>query len=213
MKTSNFQKLFLAIVAVGLALSTMTVAAQNSPVSAAPPLSYGVPQVLQLAQAKVSDDTIIAYIHNSGNSYGLDANQIIYLRQQGISDNAINFMLNQPKAASAPAQPAAQPENSYARRRIRPPTHNRTADLCPKRSTLDRLCDSQHAGLLLQQLLCPALVLSVLCESIPLRVIFLWIWWWVPRRRFSRRWISWRRFSRRRLASLIKSHSSTDPRC
>ncbi|HEX3857217.1 MAG TPA: hypothetical protein VHY30_07975 [Verrucomicrobiae bacterium] len=112
MKTSNFHKLFLVIVAVGLALSTMTVVAQNSPASAAPQLAYGVPQILQLAQAKVSDDTIIAYIRNSGNSYGLDANQIIYLRQQGISDNVINFMLNQPKVASAPTQPATQPDNS-----------------------------------------------------------------------------------------------------
>src|ERR1700679_1110652 len=98
MKTLNFQKSFLAIVA-GVALSAMTVMAQNSPVNAAPPLSYGVPQILQLTQARVSDDTVIAYIRNSGNSYNLDADQIIYLRQQGISDNVINFMLNQPKAA------------------------------------------------------------------------------------------------------------------
>jgi hypothetical protein len=114
MKTSNFQKMFLFIAAVGLALSTMTVAAQNSPATIAPPLSYGVPQILQLAQAKVSDDTIIAYIHNSGNSYGLNADQIIYLRQQGVSDNVINFMLNQPKVAATVAQPATQPDNSYA---------------------------------------------------------------------------------------------------
>jgi hypothetical protein len=107
MKTSNLQKSFLAAVA-GLAFSALTVTAQNSPASA-PPLAYGVPQILQLAQAKVSDDTIIAYIRNSGNSYGLDANQIIYLRQQGISDNVINFMLNQPKVAAAPA---TQPDNS-----------------------------------------------------------------------------------------------------
>jgi hypothetical protein len=112
MKTLKFQKPFLAItIVVGLALSTLAVAAQNSS-AAAPPLSYGVPQILQLTQAKVSDDTIIAYIHNSGNSYGLDANQIIYLRQQGVSDNVLNTMLNQPKAASAPAQPATQPDNS-----------------------------------------------------------------------------------------------------
>jgi hypothetical protein len=113
MKTSNFQKLFLVIVAVGLALSTMTVAAQNSPATAAPPLSYGVPQILQLAQAKVGDDTIIAYIRNSGNSYGLDANQIIYLRQQGVSDNVLTVMLTQPRPASAPAPTTPPPDNSY----------------------------------------------------------------------------------------------------
>ena len=112
MKTSNFQKSFLAAVG-GLALSIMTVAAQNSPANSAPPLSYGVPQILQLAQAKVSDDTIIAYIRNSGNSYGLDADQIIYLRQQGISDKVLTVMLTQPRPASAPAPTTPPPDNSY----------------------------------------------------------------------------------------------------
>lgn len=111
MKTKNFAKPLLAVVA-GLILLAGNVLAQNSPTAAAPTLSYGVAQILQLAQAKVSDDTIIAYIRNSGNSYGLDANQIVYLRQQGISDNVITVMLNQRKVASVPAQPATQPDNS-----------------------------------------------------------------------------------------------------
>ena len=101
--------------ATGLVLSVATAAAQNSPAasqavnSPVPQLAYGVPQVLQLTQAKVNDDTIIAYIKNSGNSYGLNADQIIYLRQQGVSDAVLTAMLTQPKAAvSAPApQPAA----------------------------------------------------------------------------------------------------------
>jgi hypothetical protein len=105
MKTLNFPKTFLAVIAAaGLALAAT---AQNS----APQLAYGVPQVLQLVQAKVSDDTIIAYIHNSGNSYGLNADQIIYLRQQGVSDNVLNVMLTQPRPASAPAAPTA--DSSY----------------------------------------------------------------------------------------------------
>lgn len=109
MKTLNFPKTFLAVIAAaGVALSAMTGGAQNS----APLLSYGVPQVLQLAQAKVSDATIIAYIRNSGNSYNLTADQIIYLRQQGVSDDVLNVMLTQPKPAVAPA-PTAPPDNSY----------------------------------------------------------------------------------------------------
>jgi hypothetical protein len=112
MKTKNFAKRLLAT-AAGLALLAGVVLAQNSPTAAtAPQLSYGVVQILQLAQAKVGDDTIVAYVKNSGNSYGLDANQIIYLRQQGVSDNVITAMLNQPKVASAPVQPATQPDNS-----------------------------------------------------------------------------------------------------
>jgi hypothetical protein len=59
---------------------------------------YGVPQIIRLSQAKVSDDTIIAYVENSGLSYSLDADQIINLRQQGVSDAVITTMLKQPKS-------------------------------------------------------------------------------------------------------------------
>lgn len=114
METLSFRRLFFAIVIAGLALSTMSVTAQNSKATiVAPPPGQGVAQILQLAQAKISDDTIIAYIRNSGSSYQLDAKQIIYLRQQGISEKVINFMLNQSKVVSAPEQPAAQPDSSY----------------------------------------------------------------------------------------------------
>jgi hypothetical protein len=78
---------------------------------------YGVPQIIRLSQAKVSDDTIIAYVKNCGLSYNLDADQIIYLRQQGVSDAVITTMLNQPKPAViayTPATPAPQPVASSA---------------------------------------------------------------------------------------------------
>ncbi len=114
MKTFRFQKLFLAVAVIGLAFSTLVVAAENSTDTTAPPLAYGVSEILKLSQAGVGDDTITAYIHNSGNSYGLDADQIIYLKQQGISDHVLTAMLNQPKAAPAPAPPAAQPAYPYA---------------------------------------------------------------------------------------------------
>ena len=69
-----------------------------------------------MAQAKVNDDTLIAYIKNSGNSYSLNADQIIYLRQQGVSDAVVTTMLNQPKvglvAPSAPANAQASAATS-----------------------------------------------------------------------------------------------------
>jgi len=116
----------LAVMAVaGLALSASTALAQDSTTVAqpavasatVPQLSGGVAQIVQLAQAKISDDTIIAYIKNSGNIFGLDANQIIYLRQQGISDAVITTMLNQPRpgvAVATPTMPAPQPVASTA---------------------------------------------------------------------------------------------------
>ena len=83
----------------------------------APQLGYGVQQILQLAQAKVGDDTIVAFIRNSGNSYNLNADQIIYLRQQGISDAVVTAMLNQPRAGVAltlPTTPAPEPVAAMA---------------------------------------------------------------------------------------------------
>jgi hypothetical protein len=129
MKTRNLQKMLAVVAVAGLALSASTALAQGS--SAAntvqpaavnvpmPQLAYGVAQIEKLAQAKVGDDTIVAYIKNTGNSYGLNADQIIYLRQQGVSDAVITTMLNQPRpglAVATPTTPAPQPVASTAYR-------------------------------------------------------------------------------------------------
>jgi hypothetical protein len=109
MKTQAFQKIMAVAVAAGLMLAG-NVRAQNYP--AAAQLSYGTAEVVKLAQAKVSDDTVIAYINTSGNNYNLSADQVLYLRQQGVSDIVITTMLNHaaaPAAAPAPATPAPQP--------------------------------------------------------------------------------------------------------
>jgi hypothetical protein len=117
MNMNKLQKMAAVVAVAGLTLSGVTVLAQGAsgtttmpPTavnSSAPPLAYGVPQILQLAQAKIGDDTIIAFIRNSGNSYGLTADQIIYLRQQGVSDAVLTAMLNQPKPGMAAAEPAS----------------------------------------------------------------------------------------------------------
>ena len=125
MKQNDFRKVLAVLAAAGLGWSASTAVAQDASVpnavtpaaasAAVPQLAYGVPQILQLAKANVGDETIIAYIKNSGNSYGLNADQIIYLRQQGVSDAVVRTMLNQPKpglAVAAATAPAAQPETS-----------------------------------------------------------------------------------------------------
>ena len=118
MKTTKLQKMAAVMTVAGLAWSASTALAQDaSAASPAPPaavstpavpqLAYGVSQILQLAQAKVGDATIIAYIKNSGNSYALNADQIIYLRQQDISDSVVTTMLSQPRPGVAVANPNA----------------------------------------------------------------------------------------------------------
>ena len=120
MKTNNLKSLAAVMAITGLIFTGASVLAQVAPAATtvqpaavnapAPQLAYGVPQVLQLVQAEISDATIIAYIKSSGNSYGLTADQIIYLRQQGVSDVVVNAMLNQPRAGvmAAPTTPAPQ---------------------------------------------------------------------------------------------------------
>jgi len=120
MKTLNFQKTLAVLVTTSLVLLATNTFAQDSQTAAppatvsasAPQLSSGVTEVLRLAQAKVGNDTIIAYIKNSGIGYSLNADQIIYLGQQGVSAAVINVMLNQPKpvaTATAYTAPAPQP--------------------------------------------------------------------------------------------------------
>jgi hypothetical protein len=122
MKTRTFRRSLIAIAAVTALLAT-NIVAQDASTSAttpnvaqtaagsgsAPQLSYGVPQVLQLSQAKIGDNTIVAYIQNSGTIYSLNASEIVYLKQQGISDVVITAMLNQrQRVTQAAAQTVPQ---------------------------------------------------------------------------------------------------------
>ncbi|MGA9450028.1 MAG: DUF3300 domain-containing protein [Verrucomicrobiia bacterium] len=121
MKARKFQKT-LVVAAVGcLALLAVNVPSQDSTATtAAPQLPYGVSQIVKLAQGNVSDDTIVAYIKSTGNSYNLNTAQILYLRQQGVSDAVITTLLNQPQpgvaTATVPtlATPAPPPAASTA---------------------------------------------------------------------------------------------------
>lgn len=121
MKIQGFQKTGLALAAaVVVALSAPNIFGQNTiatpgdTASAAattapvPALTPAMQQVLQLSQAKIGDSTIIAYVQNSGTVYGLDAPQIVYLKQQGVSEPVINAMLNQRAAVAAQAAAQAQ---------------------------------------------------------------------------------------------------------
>ena len=101
------------MVAAAMMLAAGQAGAQTAASATSPTaLSYGVNDVVQLSKANVGDTTIINYIQNSGSGYGLDASQIIYLKQQGVSDAVLTAMLNQPSRATsgtADVAPAAVP--------------------------------------------------------------------------------------------------------
>jgi hypothetical protein len=65
------------------------------------PLS--VADVKALAKAGISEDVIISQIQNSHTVYHLSAADIIDLRDSGVSDKVVNFMINTPSTAGADA--------------------------------------------------------------------------------------------------------------
>jgi hypothetical protein len=77
---------------------------------AAVKLPYGVEDVLKLSRAQIGEEIILNYIQNSGTIYNLAPKDIVYLRDQGVSDKVINTMLDQRKRAEFAVQsaPASQ---------------------------------------------------------------------------------------------------------
>ena len=78
-------------------------------------LSPGLAEIIKLAQAHIGDDTIVAYIQNSGQTYNPSADEILYLSDLGVSEAVVAALLKKPDAAPAatpvPAvPPAAAPE-------------------------------------------------------------------------------------------------------
>jgi hypothetical protein len=58
-------------------------------------LPYGVEDVLKLTRAQMSEDVVLNYVLNSGTVYNLSPKDIIYLRNEGVSDRVITTMMNQ----------------------------------------------------------------------------------------------------------------------
>jgi hypothetical protein len=73
---------------------------------------------LKLSRSSISEDIILNYIQNSGTIYNLSPQDIVYLRNEGVSDRVVSAMLNQRKqveaAASAQSNAQAQPAVAYA---------------------------------------------------------------------------------------------------
>ena len=63
------------------------------------PLS--VADVKALAQAGISEDVVIAQIQNSHTVFHLSAADIIDLRDSGVSDKVVNYMINTPSTAGS----------------------------------------------------------------------------------------------------------------
>jgi hypothetical protein len=89
---------------------TSTAATTTATATSAEPvkLPYGVEDVLKMSRAQVSDDVIATYIQNNGTIYNLGPNDIVYLKEQGVSDRIVNTMLDQRRIANEVAAQAQQ---------------------------------------------------------------------------------------------------------
>src|SRR5215813_227927 len=91
--------------------------AENSPAPAASPapsVSPAAADVVRMAEAGTSEDVLVAYVKNSASHFDLSADQILYLRDVGLTSPVITAMLTrdselktQPQSAPVPA-PAVQ---------------------------------------------------------------------------------------------------------
>lgn len=102
----------MAAVAAGLALGWLCWGgesvgrAQTAPANLSPALL----DVVKLAQAHLPDDIIMAQIKNSGVSYSLSADDILYLNSQGVSAPVISLLQQmKPAAPTMPSGPAPTP--------------------------------------------------------------------------------------------------------
>ena len=117
MKTRTSRICLFASLGAASLVALSTTAQTAAPSSAAPSipaatdaapvkLPYGAEDVLKLSRAQVSEDVTLNFIHNSGTIYNLAPKDIVYLRNEGVSDRVINTMLDQRK--NVPAEMAAQ---------------------------------------------------------------------------------------------------------
>ena len=90
--TIPFWSISMAMLISITALAEVTVVGTPSAVDPAK-LPYGVTDVLKLSRAQVNEAVIVTYVQNSGTAYNLNADEIVFLRDQGVTESVINVML------------------------------------------------------------------------------------------------------------------------
>lgn len=120
---AGFGAVVLAAMSASAQTTNSTVASAATPEAAAPAsapepasikLPYGVEDVLKLNRAQISEDIILNYVQNSGTAYNLAPNDIVYLRNQGVSDRVVTAMLDQRKRVAADMAAAQQATTAVA---------------------------------------------------------------------------------------------------
>jgi hypothetical protein len=90
---------------VGVALAAGNISRGQNP----PSRSVVFSEVVKLSQAHQSDDVILGYLQNSGASFALSADEIIYLNNQGVSQKVIAALQSHAGAPAIPNAPVVPP--------------------------------------------------------------------------------------------------------
>jgi len=77
-------------------------------------LSPGVAEVMKLAESGADEDVVLAYIQNAGSIFNLTADQILYLKDNGVSSPVITAMLNRDNALRNQPQTYTYDQRLYA---------------------------------------------------------------------------------------------------
>src|ERR1035441_6298515 len=82
--------------------------ASNCLAQTTPTLPPGVQDVIKLVKAGLGEEVVLAHIKNTGATYTLSADQIIYVHQQGVSENEMRALMGS-GSPNVPANPAPVP--------------------------------------------------------------------------------------------------------
>lgn len=113
--------------AVCLICGALALPARAQPAATLPP---GVQDVVKLVKAGLGEPVVLAHIRNAGAFYKLSADQIIYLHEQGVSQNEITALMGDTagtgggaptSAAPVPATAPTMPPQQYSTPPAAPP--------------------------------------------------------------------------------------------
>ena len=92
-----------ACLAAVMAFALLTTGYVSYAQTTAANLSPDLQEIVKFAQAHMTDDVILAYIKNSGKTYNLSGDDMIYLTSQGVSQPVLSALLQTKGAAPATA--------------------------------------------------------------------------------------------------------------
>src|SRR5579871_6962126 len=95
-------KAALSCALAAMFLGAGSICRAQSPATNPPSLSPDLQEVVTLSHEEMGDEVITNYIKSTGKSYQLSADQIIYLKNQGVSSPVLSALLQTSSLAGSP---------------------------------------------------------------------------------------------------------------